>query len=55
MRAGGAGENFFPWIKSRKSVACRRCPKKITWHKQAVKSGDNHFGGGGLGGWHRRC
>jgi hypothetical protein len=50
-----AGENFFAWLKSRKPALADGCPKKITVHEAAVKSGENAFCRRGVSGWHRRC
>jgi hypothetical protein len=50
-----AGENFHAWIKSRKRAGIDSCPKKIIFHKEAVKSGKNEFGRSDFYGWHRRC
>jgi hypothetical protein len=50
-----AGENFFAWLKSRKPALTDGCPKKITVHEAAVKSGENAFCRRGVFGWHRRC
>jgi hypothetical protein len=55
LAAAGAGENFFPWLKSRKPAPLRGWLKKIIVRKEAVKSGENEFRGGRLSGWHRRC
>jgi hypothetical protein len=55
LAVAGAGENFFAWLKSRKPALADDCPKKITVHEAAVKSGENAFCRRGVFSWHRRC